>query len=516
MQEYIVGLNKDVDYDAFWNEIQTTTSGLTYIPDRAVSVANARVGSRRLTHYTLSEEEATVLKNDPRVYCVEIPPSKRTDITIEPLSVQSSNKYDFAKVYDVTGNKKNWGLIRVKSKDNLYGNSTSINEDYLYTLDGKGVDVVIQDTGIQADHPEWLDNNGNSRLQQIDWYSEAGVAGTQPANLYTDYYGHGTHCAGIAAGRTFGFAKNARIYSQKLAGLKPSWDPNEGIPVEDSFDLIRLWHNAKSGSRPTVVNMSWGYGSYLSSGVDSITYRGTTHNSPTAESCINYGLPSVSSTELWQHNTRVDSVDVEIQEMIDDGIHVVMAAGNANTKCDINGGDDYNNYFTKSSIDYYYNRGGSPYDDEAIQVGSIDASVHDSNTDKKSTFSNAGPAVEIYAPGSYIVSACSNEAKSGWLTGSYFENSSYKQANVSGTSMAAPQVVGVIALLLQVNPTASPSSIKSSLLNSSGNALLEGASNDYSNDSTMGGDNNVLFNKFGNSGTPLEFNLPINANIFLK
>ena len=59
MQEYIVGLNKDVDYDAFWNEIQTTTSGLTYIPDRAVSIANARVGSKRLTHYTLSDEEAT-------------------------------------------------------------------------------------------------------------------------------------------------------------------------------------------------------------------------------------------------------------------------------------------------------------------------------------------------------------------------------------------------------------------------------------------------------------------------
>ena len=82
MQEYIVGLNKDVDYDAFWNEIQTTTNGLTYIPDRAVSVANERKGSQRLTKYTLSESEAELLKNDPRVYCVEIPPSKRNDISI--------------------------------------------------------------------------------------------------------------------------------------------------------------------------------------------------------------------------------------------------------------------------------------------------------------------------------------------------------------------------------------------------------------------------------------------------
>ena len=90
MQEYIVGLNKDVDYNAFWNEIQTTTNGLTYIPDRAVNIANERKGSQRLTHYTLSDSEAELLKNDPRVYCVEIPPSERDDISIEVMSIQTS------------------------------------------------------------------------------------------------------------------------------------------------------------------------------------------------------------------------------------------------------------------------------------------------------------------------------------------------------------------------------------------------------------------------------------------
>ena len=37
-KEYIVSLNRDVDYDEFWNQIETSSSGLPFIPDRAVVV----------------------------------------------------------------------------------------------------------------------------------------------------------------------------------------------------------------------------------------------------------------------------------------------------------------------------------------------------------------------------------------------------------------------------------------------------------------------------------------------
>ena len=97
-------------------------------------------------------------------------------------------------------------------------------------------------------------------------YKESTVTGTQDTTFYTDLHGHGTHVTGTVAGKTFGWAKGARIYSQKLGGLEGSADPNDGISIVNSFDCIRLWHSKKpidpitKVKRPTIVNMSWGYG----------------------------------------------------------------------------------------------------------------------------------------------------------------------------------------------------------------------------------------------------------------
>ena len=46
-------------------------------------------------------------------------------------------------------------------------------------MDGTGVDIVIQDSGLQVDHPEFNDANGVSRVQQIDWFSASGVTGSK-------------------------------------------------------------------------------------------------------------------------------------------------------------------------------------------------------------------------------------------------------------------------------------------------------------------------------------------------
>ena len=506
-KEYVIGLNRNVDTEQFWKDVETITN-LDNIPNRAVEVANARYGSERLTHYFLTEEEAEMIRQDERVYCVEIPPDQRDDISIELKAIQpSGSDNQFSKTpdsdgndfVDATGSFKNWGLVRHKSLTNNYGTSFTNNESYTYTLDGEGVDVVIQDSGIQADHPEFTDADGNSRVQQIDWYTVSGISGTQPSGFYTDYDGHGTHCAGITAGKTFGFAKGARIYAQKLDGLQGGSDPNSGIPTADAFDTIRLWHANKSGSRPTVVNMSWGYGTQVGAGASSITWRGTTYTS--GNPAVDYGLATFDNSNPWAHETRVSSVDVEIQEMIDAGIHVIIAAGNRNYKCEVTGGVDYDNYFTFSGTNYYYHRGSSPYDDEAIKVGSISYLSYDANTDQKSNFSNAGPAVDIYAAGHFIISSLSDTNVH--TEGVYYNDENYKQGVLNGTSMAAPQVAGVIALMCQANPKATPSSIKSSLLAKAGDAFLTGsATNDYTDDSTMGGDNKVLFNPFSQTPEP--------------
>jgi subtilisin family serine protease len=81
---------------------------------------------------------------------------------------------------------------------------------------------------------------------------------------------------------------------------------------------------------------------------------------------------------------------------------------------------------------------------DAITVGAT------TNTDAIASYSNWGTCVDINAPGSSIYSA--------WKT----SDTSYN--TISGTSMATPHVAGVIALYLQLHPTATPAQVRKDLL----------------------------------------------------
>ena len=325
MREYNVILNKDIDYDEFWNDMESDTDGgKLYIPNRRVEFTNERPASLRQCWYLLTDEEVEILRQDDRVLGVEIPPEHRDDLIITHNAIQIS---DFTKTTSDSGSFVNWGLKRIISDNNNYGanNTPTITpNEYPYILTGKGVDVVIQDSGIQVDHPEFFDENGVTRVQQIDWATESGLSFTQNVNHYRDYDGHGTHCAGIAAGKTYGWAKNARIYSVKLSGLEGAGDSGTGISATYAFDCIKGWHNNKpvdhttGVKRPTVVNMSWGYLDLYNS-VSSIYYRGasTTANISTAAlRQTNYGLMNLSGAAYGYNfitNLRVASVDTDIE-----------------------------------------------------------------------------------------------------------------------------------------------------------------------------------------------------------
>ena len=507
MREYNVILKKDVDYDSFWNDMESDTDGgKLYIPNRAVEYTNERPTSLRQCWYRLTDEEAEIVRQDDRVLAVEIPPDHRDDIQIELRGVLGTPDL-YEKPAGNSGPYMNWGLVRSLRKENIYEDSSAPPIGYEYVLDGTGVDVVIQDSGLQVDHPEFEDFNGNSRVQQIDWYVASGIAGTQSVNHYRDFDGHGTHVAATAAGKYYGWAKNSRVYSQKLSGLEGSGDSGTGISTTDAFDTIKGWHMAKSGSRPTIVNMSWGY--FLSySTVSAIHYRGTSYTGASIDDLgerYAFGLIpyTLNGGTTYITNPRIASIDADVEEMIDAGIVVTIAAGNRSHKIDVEGGLDWDNSASLSggnssaySAEYpggqvTFNRGSSPSSPFAIIVGNIDDSTTDpagtaSFVDKKANSSERGDGVDIYAPGTNIMSACSTTYDTTNFSPQNYEanndgNASFKQMSISGTSMAAPQVAGVAALVAQVlNPlvtssfvtsSAFPAAVKSVILNNASASL---------------------------------------------
>ena len=498
-KEYIVVVHRGIDIEAFDAEL-AASSGAGPIPNRSVDIANPRAGSKRMTHWMLTDEEASTLQNDERVLSVEIPPEQRDDIELIKNASQTGVFYR-----TISGAALTTPSIETT---NVYGSNNTVAGDYNYALDGTGVDVVIQDSGIDPNHPEWEDKDGVSRLQQIDWYTESGLPGTQSTNYYRDADGHGTHCAGIAAGKTYGWAKGAHIYSQKLGGLETlSGSDGTGTSISDAFDAIRLWHNAKTNSRPTVVNMSWGYGSNQTSDPISGTYRGTAWT---------YGVEYTDRGGLWAATgvsrlffgnnrvpVRVPSVDAEIEDMIDAGIHVCIAAGNNRYKADLPTGLDFDNEVVFSGGTYQYHRGSSPFSNEAFMVGNIDAEVN-SGVDRIAGSSTRGPGINIYAPGDNIMSTSSVLADAVYSLLDYPGNSTYKIMSIGGTSMASPQVAGVCALHLQVQPDLTPGQLQDKVFSDTKNVIsTTGSDTDYDDyiNSLLGGPNRMLYSRHGSLNT---------------
>jgi subtilisin family serine protease len=500
-KEYIVILERGIDYNQFWREMETSGKSSSYVPERSVSIVDEREAMDRMCVYTLTDQEAEILKNDPRVKAVDIPLENRNDWVIVPTSTQDAN---FNKPSTAAGTNKNWGLIRHNYATNVYGSSTSTALDYIYTLDGSNVDVVIMDTGIQANHPEWQDANGVSRLKQINWFTTTGTIGTQPTNFYTDTFGHGTCCAGVAVGKTFGWAKNANIYSITLYNNSNNISWSNAITVLKKFHQQKLVNPATGVKNPTIVNMS--FTQYYSGVNTNYTFNGITYRNVSYSGSgpvpgglspnFNYGLV-FSTSQLPQ---RTNELDVSVQELLDAGIIVCIAAANDKQKIDQSGGVDYLNsinivtrpFGSTIPSTYYYMQGSSPYDRDAVIVGAIDSTPANSSTDQKAEFSRAGPGVDIFAAGANVMSSISNTSTLSAPVAPYNNTDpTFKQALIDGTSFATPQIIGMAALYLQANPTATPAQVKSWLLSNSVTSTLynTGLTNDYSNQRSQWGGN---------------------------
>lgn len=372
------------------------------------------------------------------------------------------------------------GTITVNEVSSSWGsNDTSeiTNKNIVTTASGKNVDVVIVDGHVNPDHPEFAvnpDGTGGSRVNQFNWFQYNSALGYGSNGTYTystsgasPNTNHGTHVAGTVSGNTQGWARDANIYnmafSDSLSGVS-SWS-------EKLWDYLRHFHknkaiNSATGRRnPTVTNHSWG-SSYITlyltdtgTHVDSVNYRGTTTTMTGTESerkalLEARGVPCRLGNYVYKLPFASTALSADIEDAINDGVIVISSAGNSACNADISTGLDYNNTltFTHSGISYtvYTNRGASPgFCPGVICVGSVGSKKEE----YKSDFSNWGARVDIWASGNDIISAVYDQSSANTENYGPFatdsRNSSYYLASISGTSMASPQVCGVIACLAE-------------------------------------------------------------------
>jgi len=386
------------------------------VPFVASELAAEHGGSLRVTLQNavrgftanLTEEQALRLAEDPRVRLVE--ENAKAHLSSEQVLPPDNSL---------------WNLDRVDQRTAI----GSGDDRYRYCEKASSVVVYTLDTGINKKHTEFLTSSGASRV--LDgvkfasdtwvWPGEADDYGTYPCGGWVDSYlgGHGTSVASLIGGKTLGIAK-----AVQLVPLRVFTCNGENGSVEHlcwALDWIKSASNPHRNHRPALVNVS---------------VRVATN------------LPFVSALESVINGLVLDSTGWS-------GITVVASANNQNTNqaCSTPARMAYRNT-SFVSPGRVISVGGTNEADARWQcVGAECYNEKGCANQDVPAASNYGPIVDIWAPAHNLQSA-------------HIKCSTCRRTVVytkSGTSFAAAIVSGVVARMLQANPSLKPSEVWSRL-----------------------------------------------------
>lgn len=416
----------------------------------------------------------------------------------------------YSNTFDVAESPTRQELI---DANRIIPEQSIFSDTYKADFDGSSVDVIICEGTLNPDCDEFLTVDGSrSRFVEYDWaqlwpdneemakrltahhdYNWMRNLAPPRSTKSGNYNSHATTAGACLAGRTLGFAKGARIYN--LNFMRKIERDGAGIPISNVFETIKRFHEAKPiqelrpgifAKAPTIVNCSWGRFSYVNQHptstlgpfygpFTSVKFRNRNIINPTyfkntaTRDMFRYGInfrPTYSTifgivtATYYTMPNYTPSLSNTIEAMCDAGVIMVSSAGNEPCKIAQPSDSDFNNYATclvanfrlaQLTTKFFIHR-GSLNSKSTITVGAMTFDVQRNQEDPagfqetQTYFSARGSGVTTFAQGQDCVSPDLAEHGYGKETG--------------GTSFSAPNVAGMIALLVDRYPTATPAQVK--------------------------------------------------------